>query len=173
MPDAIDELILREGGFVNDPADRGGPTKYGITQERLSQWRGIIATAEDVANLTKEEARAIYEAIYAAPLERIAAFPDLYRLVLDVSVLSGPTTAVRLLQMALNHLGGSPSLTVDGVLGPHTADAVASVPTPALVQALVAARIPALVRIVEGDPTQLRFLEGWVVRTLGFLPKLA
>ena len=28
----LDELIKREGGYVNNPADRGGATKYGITE---------------------------------------------------------------------------------------------------------------------------------------------
>jgi len=37
----IYDLIEREGGFSNHPADKGGPTKYGITQQTLSEWRGV------------------------------------------------------------------------------------------------------------------------------------
>ena len=32
VDELIDELIEREGGYVNHPADRGGPTKFGITE---------------------------------------------------------------------------------------------------------------------------------------------
>jgi|GEM_PF-4548155 len=44
----IDRLIDREGGFVDHPADRGGPTKYGITLRTLSKWRGYPCSREDV-----------------------------------------------------------------------------------------------------------------------------
>lgn len=38
----LEELIKREGGYVNNPADRGGATKYGITQAvaRENGWNG-------------------------------------------------------------------------------------------------------------------------------------
>ena len=35
----IDGLIVAEGGYVDHPADRGGPTKYGITRKTLAAWR--------------------------------------------------------------------------------------------------------------------------------------
>jgi lysozyme family protein len=61
--DAILAAILRrEGGFVNHPADRGGPTHYGITQATLQAWRGRAVSEEDVRALSVEEAKAIYRA---------------------------------------------------------------------------------------------------------------
>jgi lysozyme family protein len=58
----LDEIIRREGGYVNHPADRGGPTKYGITAQTLGRWRKLDrpATATEVKALTETEARAIY-----------------------------------------------------------------------------------------------------------------
>ena len=44
----IAELIQREGGYVDDPDDRGGPTKYGITLATLQAWRHTPVSAADV-----------------------------------------------------------------------------------------------------------------------------
>ena len=58
MPDIIeliDELIEREGGYVNHPADRGGPTRFGIT-EAVARAHGY---AGPMKWLPREEAAAI------------------------------------------------------------------------------------------------------------------
>lgn len=34
----LQELIKREGVYVNNPADRGGATKFGITEARTCEW---------------------------------------------------------------------------------------------------------------------------------------
>lgn len=40
VDEMIDAIIRREGGYVNHPADRGGPTRYGITMATLSEELG-------------------------------------------------------------------------------------------------------------------------------------
>src|SRR5690606_13690489 len=62
----LDEIIRREGGYVNHPADRGGPTNFGITAQTLGSWRklGRPATAAEVQALKEPEARAIYRQQY-------------------------------------------------------------------------------------------------------------
>ena len=45
---AISEVLLTEGGYVDHPDDRGGPTNYGITQKTLSDFLGHEATKEEV-----------------------------------------------------------------------------------------------------------------------------
>jgi lysozyme family protein len=60
----IHDVIRREGGFVDHPADRGGPTKFGITQKTLSRALGRQATTEDVRRLTREIAAEIYRRTY-------------------------------------------------------------------------------------------------------------
>ena len=54
----LNDVLRREGGYVHDPADRGGPTHYGITQRTLRAWRGQLVTAADVRDLTTAEAKA-------------------------------------------------------------------------------------------------------------------
>ena len=56
----IDELIEREGGYVNHPADKGGPTRYGVT-EAVARAHGFPGA---MAQLPREEAAAIYRRIY-------------------------------------------------------------------------------------------------------------
>ena len=56
----VDALIDREGGYVNHPADRGGPTRYGIT-EAVARAHGF---AGPMAQLPRGEAAAIYRRLY-------------------------------------------------------------------------------------------------------------
>ena len=60
VDELIDELIEREGGYVNHPADRGGPTCFGIT-EAVARAHGYAGT---MAKLPREEAAAIYRRLY-------------------------------------------------------------------------------------------------------------
>lgn len=170
MSDAIDALIAREQGFVNDPLDHGGPTKYGITQETLAHWRGHPVTVDDVRSLEKAEARAIYEHRYLTGphIDRIP-HKDLRAFVLDIGVMSGPATAIRLLQQCLHDEHGQ-ALTADGVIGPSTLHALWADDEANTIQKLVRQRCIQLVNLVQETPDQLKFLEGWVTRTLDWLP---
>ncbi len=99
MTDAaiLEALLKREGGYVHHPADRGGPTHYGITLATLARWRGHPVTAADVRALHKAEAAAIYRLWYLEPFGDVS--PDLKPLVVDIAVMSGGTTARTLLRL--------------------------------------------------------------------------
>jgi peptidoglycan LD-endopeptidase CwlK len=117
-----------EGGYSNHPADRGGPTNMGITLETLRAWRHNDAlTAEDVKQLSIDEARRIFKARYYdvvrgddLPL-RIAA-P-----VYNAAVLHGPRRSAEFLQSSLISCGAQ--VEVDRIVGPDTIRAVGSVDT--------------------------------------------
>ena len=163
----LDEVIRREGGYVHDPVDRGGPTKYGITQRTLRAWRGQAVTAEDVRRLTRDEARAIYQRRYVDE-PGFATLPDPLRAqVVDDGVLSGPRQAVKDLQRAI---GG---VTVDGTLGPQTRAAFARRGVAAVHARLIQVRAARIGRIVHRDPSQARFLTGWLARITAFAEDLA
>jgi lysozyme family protein len=163
----IDEIIRREGGFVDHRADRGGPTKYGITQATLAAWRGHPVSADDVRILTVDEARAIYRARYIRDpgFDRIAD-PQLRALLVDCAVLQGPSRAVVWLQRACG-------VTADGKFGPLT-ERVANELAPRLLRArITASRARALGRLITDDPKQAAFAAGWMNRVAEFIEGLA
>jgi len=165
MIDAIiDAILLREGGYVVHPSDRGGPTKYGITLLALETWRGAPVTADDVRDLSMDEARQILRERYveAPGLQTLGFGAVLMEQLIDHAVLSGPRTAIKDLQMILD-------VPADGVIGPVTRAAARGYPSQRLAIELVKQRVERLVGIVHHDPTQVVFLRGWVARALSFL----
>ncbi len=123
VEDIAEEIVAREGGYVNDPADPGGPTKYGVTLATLSRRKSDLTgdgrvTAEDVRRLTKAQAVAIFiEDHFKAP--RIASLPPVLQAsVFDMHVNAG-TNAVTILQRMLTAMGFA--CTADGAIGPATA----------------------------------------------------
>jgi hypothetical protein len=165
----IDEILEREGGFVNHAADRGGPTKFGVTQRTLSSWRGQEATIEDVRSLAITEAKEIYRTrYYVRP--KIDKLPSLLQpLVFDMSINHGPGTAVKLLQRVLNDKGFACS--VDGGIGDETigcTQSAAAAHGTVLINFLVDKRVEFYNRIVDRDETQKVFLKGWMKRANEF-----
>lgn len=154
----IDRIVQREGGFVNNPADKGGATKYGITQGTLAAWRGAPVTVADVERLTVAEASAIYLKRYITDpgLDGIKD-PALRELMVDFGVLSGPKRAIMGLQKALG-------VTADGDFGPASRAALAAHTNPeALYYKVKCERLEQFVRILA-DPSQAIFATGWANR---------
>jgi len=103
-----------EGGYVNNPNDKGGETKYGISKKAYPDL--------DIANLTIEQAKEIYKRDYWDRC-KCAFIPDALSMALfDFAVNSGTKRAIRYLQRALG-------VTVDGVMGNQTIGACNRIPT--------------------------------------------
>ena len=123
--DIADEIIAREGGYVDDPDDPGGATKFGVTIHTMRRLGldldgdGSVGAA-DVRRLSRAQARDIFVKHYfEAP--RIGRLPEPLRpSVFDMYVNAG-AHAVRILQRLLNDMGHD--LQTDGVIGPRTAEA--------------------------------------------------
>ena len=58
--DIIAVVLKHEGGFVDDPDDRGGATNWGVTQKVYETFREEKCTADDIKKMTQEEAEEIY-----------------------------------------------------------------------------------------------------------------
>lgn len=159
----IERILAREGGYVDHPSDRGGPTKYGITRDTLESWRGIALTAQDVAQLPRDEAKEILRYRYIVQPGFDHLDDDRLRaVVVDAGVHSGPRQATLFLQRALD-------VEDDGLLGPVTLKAANGLDPSGVAHAVVrllAQRMRFLVNLVVKDPTQLAFLSGWTERVM-------
>lgn len=132
MKQIILNMMEREGGYVDHPHDRGGPTNYGIT---LRTYRMVHphATVDDLKRMSFAEAYDIYVRVYFTLPKINLLEPHSVRVaekVLDCGVNTGPITAIKFLQDALNVLNYVDGryiyseLTVDGVIGAKTIDAL-------------------------------------------------
>nr|WP_237219868.1 glycosyl hydrolase 108 family protein [Sphingomonas arenae] len=173
----IDALIDREGGFVNHPADRGGPTRYGIT-EAVARAHGYAGA---MACLPRQDAEAIYRRLYwtrprfdevASRAPRVAA--ELF----DTGANMGPGVAATFLQRALTALnrngGDYMDLVPDGRIGPRTLNALdaflavrGSSGEIVLLRALEALQGERYLRLAEKRPANEAFLYGWLANRIG------
>ena len=124
--DIASEIVAREGAYVNDPDDPGGPTKYGVTIHTMRRLKADLdgdgdVDAQDVKLLTIKQATDIFVKHYFEG-PRINLLPaELQASVFDMYVNAGGN-AVKILQRLVGEFG-IPT-TVDGALGPNTAKAV-------------------------------------------------
>jgi len=171
IQEVITGIIKREGGvrYENVPGDRGGPTKGGITLDRLRTERGGKITAQDVQDLTEDEIREIYaDAYFLRP--RIDRLPKCLQVqVMDFFTTSG-NWAIKKLQQMINDFDHK--CDVDGKLGPQTIrlcwEITATAPEHVLNNAYVEARATFYRRIVQSDASQGKFLKGWLNRAHSF-----
>ncbi len=117
-----DAIIAREGGFVNDPDDPGGPTKFGVTLGTLRRLRLDLngdrkIDTRDVRAVNRKTARDIFvRDYYFRP--RIDQLPESLRAsVFDMYVNAG-SQAVKILQRLFRQMGHR--ISVDGIIGPQT-----------------------------------------------------
>lgn len=109
---AIEKLLKHEGGYVDDPYDPGGETKYGISKRTYPHL--------DIKSLTEEDARQIYyndwwrENKFYQIDDKYVAYKTF-----DLAVNMGASRAIILAQRSLNNVWRA-SLRVDGVMGPNT-----------------------------------------------------
>jgi lysozyme family protein len=143
--------------------DRGGPTKYGITWGALSAaYSQGIVDHNDIIKLTKDEANEIYRRNYWTPSRADRMGWGLCLIHYDCAVNCGVGSAGKQLQRVLNNLGHN--LTVDGVVGPLSLAAVASVQPDSLITEYLNVRAKFYHGLVAKDTRQGAFLKGWLNR---------
>jgi lysozyme family protein len=158
-----------EGGFSEDPADRGGRTMKGVTEGVFHAWladQGL--PLRPVRDITDAEVHAIYRTNYwlSARCADIPPPADLCQF--DAAVNHGPGGAARLLQRAINRcfqdMNVQTQLKEDGSVGPVTLREVKRIDADRLAAAYLAERRALYQRIVEKKPDQQHFLKGWLNR---------
>ncbi len=176
-----DGIVVREGGYVNDPDDPGGATNFGVTIHTMRRLgldldRDGTVTAADVRRLTRDQAVAIFiEHYFDRPL--IAELPQaLQATVFDMYVNAGGN-AVKILQRLLVEMGYS--VTVDGALGPQSLAAVRGAYRESpdhLVDAYGIARRNYYFRLADRRAASRKFARtraggkgGWIIRAEEFI----
>ena len=178
IDELIDNLIEREGGFSNHPADAGGPTCFGIT-EAIARAHGYSGA---MRSLPRVEASRIYQRLYwrrprfdevAKRSPRVAA--ELF----DTGANMGPAVAATFLQRALTALNRNGSdysdLVPDGRIGAQTLAALDAFLAKrgqasgeaVLLRALEALQGERYLRLAERRPANEAFLYGWLANRMG------
>ena len=176
------EIVAREGGYVNDPDDPGGATNFGVTIHTMRRLGldldgdGDVDT-RDVRALTRDHAVDIFVAHYFER-PRIDDLPEpLHATVFDMSVNAGPSRAVRILQQLFVDMGFD--IAVDGAIGPQTirtAFAAIDEAGSLLVDAYGIARRDYYYRIADARPASRKYARrqnggkgGWITRAEEFI----
>ena len=153
-------ILAWEGGFVDDPLDRGGATNRGVT---LSTWRQVgydktgdgIIDIDDLRLLTPEEV--IYNVLKPHYWDRWQADRIQHQSLANILVDWVWASGVHGIKIPQRILG----VTVDGIVGEQTLHAVNNRPAHTLFDQIREARLQFVDQIVRNDPRQKRFLKGW------------
>lgn len=176
-----EEIVAREGGYVNDPDDPGGATKYGVTLGTMRRL-GLDLTGDgavglaDVQALTRGQAADIFITHYFER-PRIGEMPAALQPSLFDMYVNAGANAVRILQRLLREMGFG--VAVDGVIGPQTLGAArdAAQPDPvALCDAYGVARRNYYFQLADARPASRKYAQsraggkgGWILRAEAFL----
>jgi lysozyme family protein len=181
VDDIAKDIISREGGFVNDPDDPGGATKFGVTIHTMRRLgldldRDGDVDVRDVTLLTRTQAETIFVQHYFNR-PRIDRLPDqLQPSVFDMYVNAG-SNAVKILQRLLRQMGQN--VAVDGAIGPQTEAAARTAFHAApnhLVDAYGIARRNYYFRLADRRPASRKYARtraggkgGWIKRAEAFI----
>lgn len=168
---ALNRVLSHEGGYSNVSGDTGGATYKGVSRKNWPGWPGwaIIDKIKDKRhNQIFDDpgldclVSSFYRAHFWAKIkgddithQKVAEF------LFDFAVNSGVATAAMSLQRCL-------LVSADGIIGKQTLAAVNHFNEPSLMGCLVKSRTEFVRRIVERNPTQKKFLAGWLRRINSF-----
>lgn len=158
---AISYLLPNEGGWTNDPNDHGGCTNFGLTLADCLLFPEFgIHSCEDLRHISMDIVRKIYYATYwhygNVADQRVATK------IFDTAVNVGVGMGAKIAQRAVNQCGVS--CAVDGQWGPKTETAINSAAPDKLLPSLVANLKAYYRKIVDNNPSQAKFLNGWLDR---------
>lgn len=150
---AFDALIGHEGGYVNNAADPGGETRYGISKRSYP--------ALDIARLSLADAKAIYRRDFWDRAQCDKLPPGVAFDLFDAAVNSGIGQAIRFLQRAIG-------VADDGHVGPLTLATVARWEPEAVQARLSGQRLAFMTGLSTWDV----FGKGWARRLAANLQKV-
>ena len=149
-------ILSYEGGYVNDPDDRGKQTNKGVTIATYRHVFGAGKTVTELKNITDAEWDIVYRSMYWCQM-RGDGIEDqsIANLMVDFAWASGVVRASKYLQKAVG-------TKQDGIIGAKTLKAVNGSDAKALFKTLHGLRENYIKAIAKG--TQRKFLKGWTNR---------
>ena len=154
---AFEASLELEGGYVNDPQDPGGETKYGISKRYYPNL--------DIKNLTQEQAKLIYKKNYWDKMKLYKMDDEVGAEIFDTGINMGRGSAVRIAQKSLNFLGEN--LIIDGIIGKKTINALnkwSNKDKRAVLVVLNGFQFLRYLEIIEKNPKLEKFARGWTKR---------
>lgn len=148
-------ILKWEGGFVDHPLDKGGPTNKGVTIGTFRTFYGKNATVEQLKNITDRQWDKIFEVGYWRPFKAdLIKSQAVANICVDWAWASGTATAIKQVQRVLG-------VTADGVVGEVTLGAINRAEPRELFERIKAERTAFVEAIVKRTPSQKVFLKGW------------
>jgi lysozyme family protein len=173
----IDKVIILEGDYSDHPADRGGPTRWGVT-EAVARAHGY---AGEMRHFPRAQAAAIYKRKYwhRPGFDQIARLaPHIAAELFDTGINMGTRTGSGFLQRALNALNRNgrdfKDIAVDQVIGDETLTALDAFlrirgrrGETVLLKAIEALQGARYIKLAETRPANEAFLYGWLANRIG------
>jgi lysozyme family protein len=151
-------LVFEGSKFTNLSDDKGGPTKYGVTQKAYDAYLQSKSLASiSVANIIMEQVQDIYFSNYWTPAKCAQMTQNLAVVVFDTTVNSGQGRAIKTIQQIIG-------AKVDGIIGQETIQKLANFDQNKLANDFLSSRQAFYKAIVEKDASQNMFLDGWLRR---------
>jgi len=150
-------IIKSEGGYVNDPADRGGETNLGVTIGAWGAYLGRAIQPGEMAKLTQETVKPFYRAMYWDKVKGDDLPLAVDYSVFDFAVNAGVSRAAKFLQRAVGAVD-------DGVIGSGTLGRVAKTNTSKLLENFADQKQRFYQGLATNNPSQQKFLKGWLAR---------
>lgn len=158
----VPQLLKHEGGFVNDPADKGGATMKGVTLSTFRQFYGADKTVDDLKAITDTQWAEIFKKGYWDKLKADSIQnQSIAEIIVDWGYNSGTAAAAKKVQSIVGTIS-------DGIIGPVSLSLINTYPQRELFDKIKQARIDFYNAIVKNNPSQAKFLNGWMNRINSF-----
>lgn len=155
--------LENEGAFTNDPLDRGGATRWGITREEARRWRGRPVSISEMESFPLSEAHDIYLAWYWKPLLLDSVDEEsIATAIFDIGVVRGIGSSTRLAQKVCVLRGAH--ILVDRSMGKLTVASINRISPADFIPPFIDYLKQDFQNIVRKDPEQAHFLIGWFSR---------
>jgi lysozyme family protein len=154
---AFARILKSEGGYVNDPADRGGETNFGVTIGAWGAYLGRAIQPGEMAKLTQETVKPFYKSMYWDKVKGDDLPVGVDYCIFDFAVNAGVGRAAKFLQRAVGAVD-------DGVIGPGTLALVAKTTPGKLLENFAKQKEAFYNTLADKNPTQQKFLKGWLAR---------